>query len=137
MGITKKRRSGKLAVLCALILTGCLPGAGLDRQADSSSGERKPLVISGPGDETINLSVSQSLSWGKDDPLDIIVEGVWESYRWFIDGSKQEHAEGTARLTLPFLDLEQPVMGPHTVTVEVTSAAGDIYTKRVLFTVDI
>jgi hypothetical protein len=132
---TGSKRRGRLGVaaLCVLILAGCLPGIGLD-QSQEVSGKQNPLVISGPGDETINLSIERSsLSWFNDDPLNIVIAGTWREYDWRLDGEAFIPAETRNKLSRK---ASQFSIGPHTITAQVTDAATDrIYTKRVIFTV--
>jgi hypothetical protein len=137
MGINGKRQCALGAALCALILTGCLPGIGLERgRGASSSGVQNPLIISGPGDETINLSgAHSSLSWINNDPLNIVIAGTWRECEWGLDGEAFIPAESGNKLSRKASDFST---GPHTITAKVTDAATDkTYTKRVVFTVEL
>jgi hypothetical protein len=152
MNVSRKRRlgGGAHAALCSVwwvsllaslaasllasLVAGCVPAVPPADQPDSV--ERRPPVLDGLEDVHIILPENQTLSWGKQESLELVVSGEWESYQWYIDGKEQD--EQGRCLTLRAFDgnVPEPVVGKHIVVVMVTDQKNKVWTKQITFWVD-
>jgi hypothetical protein len=143
MSIKRRIDGGVSAALCSVLLLAsslalplagcCIPGVTPAGQTDPAE-EGKPLILRRE-DPDINLPDEQELSWGRNDPLNLVVEGEeWISYQWDINGEPM--AETGNSLTLRPKELPiNPQLGRHNVTVKVEDKANQVWTKRITFTV--
>jgi len=88
-------------------------------------------IFSGPKDETITLVGKVSLSWAKNDELQVSVSETYDSYQWYVDGVIRNGQTGNS-ITLRARDFS---VNTHSVTLQVRKN-GVPYTKTLYFGVE-
>jgi hypothetical protein len=92
---------------------------------------RVTFVFEGPEDEHFEPGPGADLSWKDDTPLSLAVTGAYDNYQWYLDGLPLT-GETTAILSRTARDFS---VAAHRISVRVTRADGNIYSKEATFNV--
>jgi len=87
------------------------------------------VTFNQPRDETITLSAAQTISWLKNEYLDINVTEQFDAYQWYVDGKIIDGNGNSIRIFA-----QDYSVAKHTLTLKVTKN-GVPYTKTLNFTV--
>ena len=116
-----------MAETLANVITGFISQPGLLTSGGIS------YVFNQPEDENIVLAYTQTLSWVKNDKLQITVTGQYDSYLWtYIDGDNDIKNVNGNSLTVNARDFGT---GTYSITLKVTKS-GVPYTKTLTFNVE-